>query len=297
MLRFVLLLITAGTICAQPVFRFQNNFWVNMHHFVRGEQWRRAHNQALELPLESLSAPERAAWEGALDAYQEMATRSLIADREMVEFNNALAVADPFEEWKNAPVNRGMAALKGGATFVYRAHRWDRDQRDNAAWITPHEPEIQRHAVAMRRAIAAAFHVKAPREPILVDVAREVGPQLAYTTGGPVGYSGHSVIAPQKNADPMIAMDTIFHEISHTMDRAINDQLYGEAERQHVDPPQQLWHALTIYTTWKLTKRELRPKPGVPYTPDADADVRFERNGWEKLRVALDKDWQPYLDG
>ena len=64
-----------------------------------------------------------------------------------------------------------------------------------------------------------------------------------------------------------------------------------------LDPPQQLWHALTIYTTWKVTKRELRPKPGVPYTPDADADVRFERNGWEKLRVALDKDWQPYLDG
>src|SRR5262245_68588 len=98
--RFVLLLITAGTICAQPVFRFQNSFWVNVHHFVRGEQWRRAHNQALELPLESLSAAERAAWEGVLDAYKEMATRSLIADREMVEFNNALAVADPFEESK-----------------------------------------------------------------------------------------------------------------------------------------------------------------------------------------------------
>ncbi|HJZ96222.1 MAG TPA: hypothetical protein VKE70_06930, partial [Candidatus Solibacter sp.] len=72
------------------------------HHFVRGEQWRRAHNQALELPLESLSAPERAAWEGALDAYQEMATRSLIADREMVEFNNVLAVVEAFREGKNA---------------------------------------------------------------------------------------------------------------------------------------------------------------------------------------------------
>src|SRR5215831_10889061 len=129
MLRFVWLLITAGTICAQPVFRRQNNFWVNMHHFVRGEQWRRAHNQALELPLESLSAPERAAWEGALDAYQEMATRSLIADREMVEFNNVLAVVEAFREGKNAPMNRGMAALKGCAT-VYRAHRWDRDQRE-----------------------------------------------------------------------------------------------------------------------------------------------------------------------
>jgi hypothetical protein len=286
MLRFVLLLITAGTICAQPVFRFQNNFWVNMHHFVRGEQWRRAHNQALEIPLESLSDEERGAWKRALDGYREMATQSLIAVPALVQLNNTLAISEP-----SAPEALLIAAP------VYRAHRWDRDQRENAAWITPHEPEIQRHAVAMRRAIAAAFHVKAPREPILVDVAREVGPQLAYTTGGPVGYSGHSVIAPQKNADPMIAMDTIFHEISHTMDRAINDQLYSEAERLHLDPPQQLWHALTIYTTWKVTKRELRPKPGVPYTPDADADVRFERNGWEKLRVALDKDWQPYLDG
>src|SRR5215468_8861857 len=125
MLRFVLLLITAGTICAQPVFRFQNNFWVNMHHFVRGEHWRRAHNQALELPLESLRAEERVAWESALDAYKEMATRSLIADKEMVELNNVLAVVEAFGEGKNAPMNRGMAALKGCAT-VYRVHRWER---------------------------------------------------------------------------------------------------------------------------------------------------------------------------
>jgi hypothetical protein len=40
-------------------------------------------------------------------------------------------------------------------------------------------------------------------------------------------------LAPQKNSDPEIAVDTIFHEISHTMDGPINDRLYTEADSLH----------------------------------------------------------------
>jgi hypothetical protein len=156
---------------------------------------------------------------------------------------------------------------------------------------------IQQHADAMRRAIARAFNITPPAEPILVDLARDTGPNLAYTTAGPPGYSGHTVLAPQKNTDPEIAMDTIFHEISHTMDRQINDALYGEAEVLHIDPPRDLWHALTIYTTWKLTRRELRPEPARTYRPDVDGAQRFQRNGWQDLLTTLDKDWLPYLEG
>ncbi len=284
MTRLALILVTAAALHAQPVFRFQNNFWVNLHHFLRDDAWRLNNNRPLKLPFDSLDPKERAIWEHAVDGYRDMARASVLSDS-VRQVTNALAISEP----ASGPLIE--------AAPIYRAHRWDQERRENDDWIAAHQNAIQQHAAAVRRAYAATFHIAAPAQPILVDLARDTGPNLAYTFNGPPGYSGHTVLAPQKNLDPEIAMETIFHEISHTMDRQVNELLYKEAEALHIDPPRDLWHAITIYTTWKLTRRELRPDPARPYTPDADEDQRFRANGWQSLRAALEKDWQPYLDG
>ena len=74
----LLLLVIALPISSQSLhddnsaFKFQNSFWVNLHHFVRAE----ARNSHL-LPSSALSEDERAVWSMALGAYADLAKLNL----------------------------------------------------------------------------------------------------------------------------------------------------------------------------------------------------------------------------
>src|SRR4029077_3002134 len=108
-----------------------------------------------------------------------------------------------------ATVDQPIAAALNAAAAAYRDHRWDRDRLANAGWVAAHAAAIMRYAPVMRPRIASVFRVTAPADPILVDVVRDIGPNLAYTTRGPQGFSAHTCISPVTNADPDIAVDTI----------------------------------------------------------------------------------------
>jgi hypothetical protein len=295
---FAGLTFAAPSYAAGPVFVFQNNFWVNLHHFLRGEARRRSVDLPLELPLDSLGAVDRAAWERALDVYAPLVKVSIVHDKQLVRINNALAQTRDGETPHLADVDAAILQVLNAAAPIYRIHGWSEHSRDNAGWIASHGPAVQRHAGEIRKEIARALQCPEPGERIVVDLAGDIGPNLAYTVpGGIPGAAGHTVIAPQKNAAPETALDTLSHEISHTLDRPFTDRLYGEAERQQVEPPQDLWHTVTLYTTWQIAKRVSGHSGAQAYGPDAVNAAMFEKNGWSKLLAALRKDWQPYLDG
>ena len=130
----------------------------------------------------------------------------------------------------------------------------------------------------MRRSIAEAFHVAAPGEPNPVDLTRDVGPNLAYTHRRPARLQRPCRLGPSKEQRPR---DRGGHhlprDLAHHGRPDQRPALY-RSRQSALSPPRDLWHALTLYTTWKLTKRELHPDPGRTYLPDVDADQRFERN-------------------
>jgi hypothetical protein len=207
----------------ETTFVFQNKFWVNLHHFLRAESRRRDLKAQLE-PLSSLNESERTAWERGLDGYVEMGKASLIFDDSLVRIDNVLAEAPDTTVLRTNEIEPEIVETLNAAAPVYRAHRWDENRLENAEWIAAHGPAILEHAAAVKKAIGDTFHTVPPIGPILVDFARDIGPNLAYTTEGPPGTGGHTFIAPQKKADPDVALNTIFHEISHTMD----NQIYPE---------------------------------------------------------------------
>ena len=282
----------------QDVFIFQDNFWVNLHHFLRGESRRRSLGLPLEQPLAPLKVEERAAWERALDVYTDLTKRSLTFDESLVRIDNTLATSPDASTVQSEAIDPKIAEALNSAAPVYRAYRWEEDRKENERWIAEKSPLIRQHAAQLKKAIADAFHAVPPDGPVLVDLARDTGPALAYTTDGPPGTAGHTVIAPQQNVDADVALNTIFHEISHTMDDQITKLVDDEASRQGVLVPPDLWHALTLYTTGVIVKRELRqPSDRTPYLPDDNRVTMFARNGWPQLLAALQKSWQPYLDG
>jgi hypothetical protein len=248
------------------------------------------------MPVASLRSDERATWEAVLDAYAGMAKLSLIVDDELVRLVNTLARMGDAAALPADLIEPSIATALNQAAPIYRTHLWPEHQRQDEQWIAAHCSDIQRFDWSVKKAIAKALGVTPPHEPILVDLARETGPTLAYTTAGPAGTAGHTVVAPQKNTGADIALDTIFHEISHTMDSRIRGVIDKEAIRQGVKPPQDLWHAVTLYTTCEITKHALAGD-GKPTTRlDEDRAKMFERNGWQKISASLQKDWQPHLD-
>jgi hypothetical protein len=128
------------------VFVFQSNFWVNLHHFLRGESRRRSLGSPLEQPLSELKADERVAWERALDSYTGLANRSLIFDESLVTIDNTLATSSDASAIQTAAIDSKISEALNGAAPVYSAHRWEEHQKENERWIAEKSPLIRQHA-------------------------------------------------------------------------------------------------------------------------------------------------------
>jgi hypothetical protein len=277
-------------------FEFQSNFWVNLHHLVRGDARRASLKLPVVVRLESLPPDERTGWSEALSAYSDVAAKNLIFDPGLISINNALSAltgADVPTGLVDESIRHALTLASG----VYRTHGWLDQEHRNAAWIADTRPQVERHAAAMASALAAAYHASWKPGLIVVDACVEAGPNNAYTTAGPPGTAGHTVVAvrtPSNSGDA--GVETIFHEASHTIDDQIARPFIDEATRQHVRFPDGLDHAILFYTTGEIMRREFA-RTGTPgYVPYGDRFGVY-KNGWQTFRTALEKDWLPYLDG
>jgi len=52
----------------------------------------------------------------------------------------------------------------------------------------------------------------------------------------------------------------------------------------------------SLYTTGEIVRCELGKQVDPAYKPYAYRGL-YARAGWDKMRTALERDWQPYLDG
>jgi len=282
---------------AEPQFRFQNNFWVNLHHVVRGDARRGPLKLPLTVKAEELNDQERAAWTTALEAYSPIANRDLVRDQGLIGINNALTQVTSEETLTAPSLEPGIAAALTRAAPVYRAHGWTQQKKINDDWIAALRPLMDRHAAAMAAAIAKVYRVDWPDRPIIVDAAAEAGPGGGYTTFGPPGTAAHTVIAA---ADPgyqgEMAFEMVFHEASHAQAFAVFVIVDAAAKKQQVTPPRDLSHVLLFYTAGELARRELGKAGDASYRPYADRYGVYD-HGWRTLRDAVAKHWQPYLDG
>jgi hypothetical protein len=219
-----------------------------------------------------------------------------VFDERLFRINNALASQGEAATLPEGLIEPGVLAALNRAAPVYRAHLWSEHRRLNEEWIAATRPLVEQHAPSMPRALAEAYHVQWPTEPILVDVSIEAGRVGAYTTGGPPGFAAHTTIAPANLSDPAMSFEIVFHEASHSVDEQIMKHVDAEAAKQKIKPNPNLWHAILFYTSGELVKRELHKEKEEGYKPYAYRFGVYDR-GWQSLRAGLEQDWQPYLDG
>lgn len=71
-----------------------------------------------------------------------------------------------------------------------------------------------------------------------------------------------------------------------------------EAARQHVRIPSDMWHAMTLYTTGELVRREMgRSRSDPAYPPNSAFSRMFAEGTWHSIFTDLQTYWLPYLDG
>jgi hypothetical protein len=282
-------------------FRFQNNFWVNLHHVLRGEARRRDVRAAPRLKVSALSDAEEPVWSAALDAYKAYGQRNPTFDDRLIAINNALATIAGETSLAARPgeIDAATARALTAAAPIYRAHFWIEQKQLNDRWIGMLQATLAAHGSAMAAALARTYRVQWPSSPILVDACAEAGANGGYTTSGPPGTAAHTVIeAANPGYQDEMAFEMIFHEASHAaaISDPMIDAINGEASRQHVTAPPDLWHVIIFYTAGELARRELGKVGDVHYMPYAYRYGVYTR-GWQALRDGVVDEWQPYLDG
>ena len=276
-------------------FVFQNNFWLNLHQFVRGEAYRRSVKATPGLDPAALNDADRATWTAAVDAYADFAKRDVLFDDELRALNNALVPMRDVAQLPEGVVSAAATKTLNAAAPIYRAHTWPARQRDNDAWIARARALVEQHGAAMSVALARAYRIMWPDEPVLVDAVGEIGPNSAITHDGVAGFAAHTQAGAASVRNTGDApLELLFHEAAHvqSVGGRIGRMINEEAARQTLEAPGDLWHFMMMYTSGVVAKREL-----------ANAGRSYQTYGerypgmMPSVRVAFERDWLPYLEG
>jgi hypothetical protein len=277
-------------------FVFQNNFWLNLHQFVRGEAYRHSVKATPGLDPASLNEADRATWTAAVEAYADFAKRDVLFDSELRALNNALVAMRDVVQLPEGVVSPATTKTLNAAAPIYRAHTWPARQRDNDAWIARARALVEEHGAAMSAALARAYRITWPAEPVLVDAVGEIGPNSAVTHDGLSGFAAHvQAGAASLRSTGDAPLELLFHEAAHiqSVGGRISAMIDEEAARQKLEPPRDLWHMVLSYTPGVLAKRELASTGHPGYLTYGERYPSMS----EGTRGALERDWLPYLDG
>jgi hypothetical protein len=273
---------------APALFEFHNNFWLNLHHFVRVV--------ARGMPVKAdLTPDERAVWDSGVAFYKaNYAQRDLLLDEGMVRIKTALRAYEGKESIVDAPIDPQLRSVLEQLAPIYRKVWWERHEASNRAWIEAVKPLLDEHGSRLAARIAGAYGVKWPARPIPVDLSVQAGPVCAYTTSDPT----HTTIA---STDPgcqnLSSLEILFHEESHPLAGKVLQRLVGQSADAHGRAvPPQLWHAVLFYNAGELTRRSFAER-GVDYVEIGLASKVYPNLCGDACRERVAAAWDPRLAG
>ena len=275
------------------LFEFHNGFWINLHHFLRGEARRKLHpdTKPRVTLVVNLSADETESWNGALDYYgKNFAEKDLLFDQELLPIKNSLSAAEGSSE-PSADIHAELREVLIRAAPVYKKHWWPEQERANREWILVAQRLLDQFGLRISKRMKQAYGIEWPQQPLRTDVTVEAGWSGAYTSEDPV----HITIAStEARIQDYAALETLFHEASHGWDAWLSEKLNQVALETKRTLPEKFWHSVIFYTAGEITRSELEQAGLRDYIPYAELNHIYERRVPEE-RCALERIWKPYL--
>jgi hypothetical protein len=286
----------------KSVFEFHNGFWINLHHFL--------YEQALliskpkgrpvstdePVKTDKLTPAQKQIWDASIKFYQqELISRDLLFDEEMVKIKDRLEDLEKAADLKNSELNPDLIKVLEQAAPIYRAHWWTEHEQANRNWIENQKPLLQRFEDQILGQLNNLYQSKLPPTPIRIDVTTYANWSGAYTSIDPVRITISSI---DKRHFGFASLETIFHETSHALIRPVTEAITKECELKKKPVPRDLWHAVLFYTTGEVVKRTITNAGLGEYTPYAYNFGLYERaRGWKDYQKLLELYWQPYIEG
>ena len=173
---------------------------------------------------------------------------------------------------------------------LYREHWWLVHDRRNRRWIGDMQTLLAQVEACTASREAAVLHDEWPGDPIRVDATVYASWTGAFSTHRPT----HVVVASNaRGSQDLYGLEVLIHEVGHGMMARIDSALAAEAARQRKQLPGWLSHLVLFHTAGALV-REQQPS----HTPYAAAFGIWNQNGRTRdARAALERVWQPYLEG
>ena len=282
-------------------FEFHNNFWMNVHHTLFREMVAEKMDEQTKkriglVPLSDagLSEREKQLWTSAVHCYSTMfAGRRLLFDDQLITFNNSLGRQKDPQKLDPSGLPEDFVRCLENASAIYKRHWWPEHQKANEQFIAEMRPKVDEFGPLVIPHLEHFFGMQW-QSPLQVDVTyyvAEVG--SAYTTE----YPGHTTVASGRDDNHGLpGIETLFHEGAHTLTDKIASALWDECKRQKKDC-KDLWHAVQFYTVGAMVKEALAADGAPDYVPYAYGFGLYELGDWPKFRPAIERDWQPYLNG
>jgi hypothetical protein len=189
-------------------------------------------------------------------------------------------------------VGKDLSDILTGALPVYTRRFWPSHDRANREWITATAGSVRDVAPDVIARLEKMYGVKWFTTPVRIDLVWVGNRQGGYTTIGPPPHA--TIWSLDPNTTGWLAVEIVFHEISHALIFPIREKLeraLGERARDH----NELWHVVQFYVTGASLQQVLKAR-GIDYVPYMYATGLFDR-AWSRYRRPVESNWQPYVDG
>lgn len=278
---------SAQLVADRPLFAFQSNFWLNLHHFLR------AAGRGLPVQV-AMSESDLATWERTVALYRaSYSQRDLLRDEGMLAIKTALVNAEGKTSLEGVAIDPELRQALEEVAPVYRRYFWAAHDASNRAWIANVEDLLREHGAKIAPAVAAAYGETWPRDPIAVDLTVSAGPVGAYTTYPPhvtidsLGHPGNHGLA---------SLELLFHEGSHQWGRPLSQFIDESAAARGKKVPRNLWHAVLFYNAGEITRRVLAGA-GIDYVEYGAKEDIYANLCGAGCRDQVAAAWDAHLDG
>ncbi|MCL6294185.1 hypothetical protein [Jejuia spongiicola] len=282
-------------------FEFENNYWVNLHHFLYqkadSSQLRKLQEDGLNFveigeakSLIQLSNDEKATLELAVKYYKDsLITKNLRRDL------NGLRVwfqeKRETEKITDITYGRKFTEVINEVSPVYEKYFWSLHKSHNISVLNKHIKvinEIEEEVIAKMEKFSLNKWPDSVK--VRVDITAYASWAGAYTTSKPRHNIIISTIAPSNITSSFV--ETILHEGSHLLylfeESPIRDKFYYKSEELGIEFPRNLWHANMFYLSGRATQDELS-KFGIKHIILMDEKNIFSNYNTPKFRESSEK--------
>ena len=292
-----------AVVAATPDYTFHSDFWLNLHHYLYGiagggPDERAGFDAEAVACFEALPEEQAAAWQAAEAYYHEhMGERHHRTDPLMRSLRymmaNLAATYDP------APQQADVLALLGDAAPAYRACLWEMHDQRNRKRIAELIGLLAVYGPALQAELSRHYQEAWP-EALMVDVASYSDFAGMNTASGRTIPSHMMLASTEPDLEAFKGLEMVLHEATHAIFGArwgtVTEHLLAACEALGVDPPRNLWHALSFYTAGEVVARVARAAGDESFEPYAKRTGMFDRP-YRGYLEPIEQHWQPYLDG